>query len=207
MPSNTLFGSITIAASKEYLKQLFGQIDHPAVKAVSEAKENFVFETGVTGDLVHTASEMLLRTVPESMKSHYYKLKCGELLCLVFALLMQQEAMPAGTMHIRDVKAINAVMGYLHANLDKPPHSRPAREAGMSGPKLRKLFKQTFGKGIFAYYQAARMQKAARLLKDKRLSVTEAGYRLGFTNLSHFTRVFEQYMGVKPKRFSVGGGG
>jgi len=75
----------------------------------------------------------------------------------------------------------------------------------MSEPKIRKLFQQTFGKGVFEYYQSARMKEAARLLKDKRLTVSEVGYQLGFTNLSHFSRVFEQYIGTKPKKYSVVG--
>ncbi len=46
------------------------------------------------------------------------------------------------------------------------------------------------------------MKEAARLLKEEQLSVSEVGYRLGFTNLSHFTRVFEEHIGMKPKKFS-----
>lgn len=72
----------------------------------------------------------------------------------------------------------------------------------MSEPKLRKLFKQAFGKGVFDYYQFMRIQEAARLLKEKGLTVSEVGYQLGFTNLSHFSRVFEQHVGMKPKRYS-----
>jgi len=33
-----------------------------------------------------------------------------------------------------------------------------------------------------------------------KLSVSEVSYRLGFTNLSHFSRVFDQHTGLKPKR-------
>ncbi|WP_394350737.1 AraC family transcriptional regulator [Chitinophaga tropicalis] len=28
------------------------------------------------------------------------------------------------------------------------------------------------------------------------------GYQPGFTNLSHFSRVFEQHIGMKPKKYS-----
>jgi len=47
------------------------------------------------------------------------------------------------------------------------------------------------------------MQEAARLLKEKRLAVSEVGYQLGFVNLSHFTKVFEEYIGMKPKKWSI----
>ncbi|HEY4205778.1 MAG TPA: AraC family transcriptional regulator, partial [Puia sp.] len=44
MPSNTSFGSVTVAVSRKYLCQLFGHIDHPVVANVLAAKENFVVE-------------------------------------------------------------------------------------------------------------------------------------------------------------------
>lgn len=116
---------------------------------------------------------------------------------------MQREAAPTSKLHIDDIKAIYAIKLRLQSQLSEPPDiALLAIEAGMSAPKMRKLFKQTFGKGVFEYYQFARMQEAARLLKDKRLTVSEVGYQLGFTNLSHFSRIFEQYIGMKPKKYS-----
>lgn len=204
MPSNTSFGSVTIAVSKKYLHQLFGQVDHPVVASVLEARENFVFETGISSEIIKVATDFLHQPVPESIESQYYKLKCEELLCYIIAILMQREAVPISGMHIEDIKAIYAVKARLQSHLEEPPNiATLAREAGMSEPKLRKLFKQTFGKGVFEYYQSARMQKAAHLLREKRLTVSEVGYQLGFTNLSHFSRVFEQFMGSKPKKYSA----
>jgi AraC-like DNA-binding protein len=142
--------------------------------------------------------------VPESLARVYFKLKCEELLCHTVALLLQREAMAPKKLHLADLKALYAIK--LRLQLPKgeaPDIAALARHAGMSGPKLRKLFKQTFGHGVYDYYQAMRMQEAARLLKDQRLSVSEVGHRLGFTNLSHFARVFEQHFGLKPKKYSA----
>lgn len=204
MPSNTMFGSVTIAVSKQYLHQLFGEIDHPVVAGVLEARDNFVLETGISSPMIDTASALLDQPVPESLERHYFKLKCEELLCYIFAILMQRGAVPVSSVHIDDVKAIYSIKAHLQSHLDKPPNiASLAKEAGMSEPKLRKLFNQTFGKGVFEYYQFARMLKAARLLKENRLTVAEVGYQLGFTNLSHFSRVFEQHIGLKPKKYST----
>jgi AraC-like DNA-binding protein len=206
MPSNTFFRSVTIAVARQYLLQFFGNIAHPVVKSILEAKDSFAYETSLSPEMIKTASEFLHQAVPESMESHYYRLKCEELLCYIFALLVQREALPTSSMHIDDIKAIYAIKSHLQSHLDEPPEiASLAKEAGMSEPKMRKLFKQTFGKGVFEYYQSMRMQEAARLLKDKRLTVSEVGYQLGFTNLSHFSRVFEQYIGMKPKKYSVTG--
>lgn len=203
MPSNTYFSSITIAASRHYLRECFGGIAHPVVASILEAKNNFVFETGITVEMVQTAGEIVQQSIPESLESHYYKLKCEELLCYIFAQLLKREAVATSGMHIDDMKAIYSVKLRLQSALNEPPDiASLAREAGMSEPKLRKLFKQTFGKGVFEYYQSARMQEAARLLKEQSLTVSEVGYQLGFTNLSHFSRVFEQHIGMKPKKYS-----
>lgn len=206
MPSNTSFRNVTIAVSRQYLQTLFGTINHPLVLSILEARDNFAFETDISPEMIRTASDILQPPVPESLESHYCKLKCEELLCHIFGLLLQRELVPTSGMHINDIKAIYAIKLHLLSHLSEPPDiAAKAREAGMSEPKMRKLFKQTFGKGVFDYYQSARMQEAARLLKEKRLTVSEVGFQLGFTNLSHFSRVFERYMGVKPKRWSVEG--
>jgi len=204
MPSNTFFGSVGIVASRHYLRILFGNIEHPVIDSILKSKENFLFETGISADIIKTASEILHQPVPESIERQYYKLKCEELLCYIFTLLLEREAVPASGLHINDIKTIYAVKVHLQSHLGEPPNiATLAKEACMSEPKLRKLFKQTFGKGIFEYYQHARMQEAARLLKEKRFSVSDVGYQLGFTNLSHFSRIFEQHIGIKPKKYSM----
>jgi len=205
MPSNTFFRSITIAVTRTYLQQLFGNITHPVVVSILEAKENFAYETGISPEMIRTAGDILDHPVPENIENHYSRLKCEELLCYIFTLLMQREALPTSSVHVDDIKAIYGIKLRLQSQLDEPPNiAALAKAAGMSEPKMRKLFKQTFGKGVFEYYQLMRMQEAARLLKEKRLTVSEVGYQLGFTNLSHFSRVFEQHVGMKPKRYSVG---
>ncbi|HEY8955833.1 AraC family transcriptional regulator [Chitinophaga sp.] len=204
MPSHTSFGSVTIVASRRYLHQLFGHIDHPIAANVLAARENFVVEMDISPAIIATASEMLGQPVPESLESHYYRLKCEELLCHTFALLLKREELPAIGAHINDIKAIYAIKAHLQAHLSEPPHiAGLAKQAKMSEPKLRQLFKRTFGRSVFEYYQFLRMETAARLLKDKKLTVSEVGYQLGFTNLSHFSRVFEQHMGMKPKKYST----
>jgi len=202
LPSKTSFGNITISVSQNHLKQLFGQIHHPVVSSVLEAKDHFVLETGISTSIIHVAGEMIQQNVHTSIEQHYYKLKCEELLCYLFSLLMQREAIPLSRVHIDDIKAIYIVKDRLLNHPENSPNiALLAKEIGMSEPKLRKLFKQTFGKNLYDYYQTGRMQKAAFLLKEKRLSVSEVGYQLGFTNLSHFSRIFEEYIGVKPKKY------
>jgi AraC-like DNA-binding protein len=73
---------------------------------------------------------------------------------------------------------------------------------GMSETKMKQLFKQTFGDSIYNYFQKVRMEEAAFLLKQGGYSVSQVGFELGFTNLSHFSRLFESHYGTTPKKFS-----
>jgi len=73
--------------------------------------------------------------------------------------------------------------------------------SGLGLTKLKKLFSQIFGQSIHNYYQTMRMMQAASLLNQ--LSVSETGYKLGFTNLSHFSRLFEKHHQIKPKHYKA----
>lgn len=204
MPANTRFNSVTIAVARSYLRQLFGELNHPLVASLLATNDSFVFETGVSPAMLQPASDLLLPPVPESLASPYCRLKCEELLCHTVALLLQREAIPPGNVHLDDLKAIYTIKLRLQSSLrEAPAIATLAKEAKMSEPKLRKLFRQTFGKSVFDYYQTLRMQEAARLLKEQHLTVSEVGYQVGFTNLSHFARVFEQHLGLKPKKYSA----
>ncbi|MDN3584657.1 helix-turn-helix transcriptional regulator [Mucilaginibacter flavus] len=74
--------------------------------------------------------------------------------------------------------------------------------SGMSESKIKRLFKHIFGNTLYNYYQYLRIQQAAFLIKEQHLSISEAGYQMGFTNLSHFARIFERHKGIKPKKYA-----
>lgn len=203
-PSHTFFRSIYIAVSQAYLKKMMAHIQHPIISRIAENKEHFAFESNVTVAMVKCAYDLINENVNEDLKTIYFKIKCEELLCHLFNKLMERKDEPVSKFHISDIKAVYKIKDYLQSHLDTAPYiPNLAKEAAMSEPKLRKLFRQTFGKGVYEYYQSLRMQEAARLLKEKRLSVSEVGYQLGFVNLSHFTKVFEEYIGMKPKKWSI----
>jgi len=75
-------------------------------------------------------------------------------------------------LNIHDIQTIYRVKEQLLEHLETPPIIKElAVSANMSPSKLKRLFKQVFGNSIFSYYQGFRMQEAARLLKEEKLSV------------------------------------
>jgi AraC family transcriptional regulator len=51
------------------------------------------------------------------------------------------------------------------------------------------------------YVIQQRIERARILLRDPSLSISEISLACGFTNQSHFTRLFRKHTGVTPKTY------
>jgi len=204
IPANTTMNAVIIAIYASHLKELLTpQNQHGLLEAVTSARQPFLFEEILSPRIQDVASEMMDEQVAAELRSLYRKIKVEELIYLLFVELLKRENGPIQSLKPADVKMLYAIKEKLLSSLDSPPGIDDlARLSGMSESKLKRLFRQVFGDSIYNYYQSFRMKEAARLLKEEKLSVSEAGYRLGFSNLSHFSRVFEQHTGLKPKKYS-----
>lgn len=98
------------------------------------------------------------------------------------------------------IKSMMQVESKLVNDLSIPPPTitELARFAMMSETKLKNLFKQLYGLGLYEYYQKNRMLKARQLLRSKKYSVKETGMALGFKNLSNFTIAYKKEFNVLP---------
>jgi AraC-like DNA-binding protein len=204
-PSHTNFKSILVAIYVSDLKLLLGdKIENSILRSILEAEHDILFEEIITPAIQKVALAITENDIPETLYPLYYRLKAEELICLVFAEMLKRENTPMQAINEIDAEKIYKVRAKILSELSVSPILEDlAKGAGMSESKLKRLFKQIFGESIFNYYQTFRMKEAARLLKEHRLSVSEVGYALGFSNLGHFTRVFEAHNGMKPKKFSL----
>lgn len=140
------------------------------------------------------------------LSSLYYKIKIQELIYLLFDKLLTRGGETQSPINKADIDKLSAIRTAMLADLSQPPELKAlARMAGMSETKMKQLFKQTFGDTIYNYYQTERMREAGFLLKHGGYSVSEVGYHLGFSNLSHFSRLFEKHYGITPKKYTSTG--
>ncbi len=150
------------------------------------------------------AAELAAANTAESLQRPYLKLKAEELIHYLFLGLAKQNDTPVQLLNSSDAKMIYRVKERILMVMDEPPKLKElAKFSGMSQSKLQRLFKQVFGNSIYNYHQSFRMQEAAYLIKEEKISVSEVGYRLGFSNLSHFSRIFETHIGLKPKKYAT----
>ena len=66
---------------------------------------------------------------------------------------------------------------------------------------MKNYFRGVFGQNISAYLREVRMRKAAELLADGRLSVSEVAEQVGYINQSKFAAVFKKQFGISPLEY------
>ena len=47
-----------------------------------------------------------------------------------------------------------------------------------------------------------RLEQAARLIKEKKINVTQVAYAVGFNNQTHFSTIFKKHFGMTPTEYS-----
>ncbi len=201
---HTNTATINIEVDADYLKGLFDFSEKsPVLQSLLQNMQPLLFEQIIYPSLLKIVDEIVNESVDEAFELFFLRIKSEELVCRLLMELEKREAKHPVALNIHDIQNIYKVKEQMLEHLDTPPViNELAVCANMSPSKLKRLFKQIFGNSIFSYYQEFRMKEAARLLKAENLSVSDIGYKLGFTNLSHFARVFKEHIGMKPKQYS-----
>jgi len=201
---HTNTATINIEVDANYLKGLFALSEKsPVLQSLLQNKQPLLFEQIIYPSLQKIVDEIVNESVDETFKLFFLRIKSEELVCRLLIELEKRDEKHLVALDIHDIQNIYKVKEQMLEHLEIPPVIKELSvSANMSPSKLKRLFKQIFGNSIFSYYQEFRLNEAARLLKEEKLSVSDAGFRLGFTNLSHFSRVFNEHIGMKPKQYS-----
>ncbi len=94
------------------------------------------------------------------------------------------------------------VHNYLVENLEKRiTIEMLARQFLMNTTTLKDGFKALYGTSIAAHIKEHRMEKAAGLLEEGKLSVSEIARQVGYASQSKFSAVFSQRYGVSPLEY------
>jgi AraC-like DNA-binding protein len=71
-------------------------------------------------------------------------------------------------------------------------------KSGLNEFKLKKGFKELFGKTVFNYFNDLRMNYAKDLIINDKKKVFEVSYLLGYSEPHHFTHAFKKKFGILP---------
>ena len=79
--------------------------------------------------------------------------------------------------------------------------SDAARQFNYSDAYFCKLFKQCFDQNFTTYLTNFRINEAKRLLKDRNISVKDAGMKVGYYDSNYFAKVFKRVTGMIPSEY------
>ncbi len=94
---------------------------------------------------------------------------------------------------------VDRVIAVLKENLAEPPSLKEiGRRVGCSHFYLSRIFSQEMGRGVFQYLRVLRMERAAELLRERKMNVTQVAMEVGYSSPSHFSTAFHESFGCCP---------
>jgi AraC-like DNA-binding protein len=104
----------------------------------------------------------------------------------------------SGAESVRIWKARNFIDEHVSEELSL---TQVAKAADTSANYLSEKFKEAVGINFVQYVALGRYQKAATLLREADLRVSEIAFAAGFQSLSQFNRVFKKFSGKTPTEY------
>ncbi|MEZ2440288.1 helix-turn-helix domain-containing protein [Chitinophaga sp. RCC_12] len=192
---------LVINVARELLVELLHlSVEEATLRNRLLTNPSFVVNVLMSGEMESTLKDFSSITLGSPFYLLRYQVKALELIYLLFAKITERVNEAEVAISRADADKLFKARSIILKDLSVAPQLIDlSKKIAMSPTKMKMLFRQIFGDSIYNYFQRARMNEAAKLLKN--FSVSETGYRLGFTNMSHFSRLFEKYFKTKPKKF------
>lgn len=100
------------------------------------------------------------------------------------------------------VKKIKEVHDYMKENLSQRiTIDELSKKFAMNSTTLKTVFKDVYGTSIAAHIKEHRMEKAAELLVQTDLSISEISCQVGYESQSKFSMVFKEYYKLSPAEY------
>jgi ligand-binding sensor domain-containing protein/CheY-like chemotaxis protein/AraC-like DNA-binding protein/nitrogen-specific signal transduction histidine kinase len=103
-----------------------------------------------------------------------------------------------------DEKFLSAITGIIEDRMDDPDLSvnSLSRLSGIGSKQIYRKVKQLTGMSPVEYIRSIRMKKAAIFLSQKKFTVSEVMYMVGFSNHSYFSKCFQAEFGKLPGKYA-----
>ncbi|WP_061471911.1 helix-turn-helix transcriptional regulator [Acetobacter senegalensis] len=80
-----------------------------------------------------------------------------------------------------------------------------AERVGLSEKRLKDGFQKYYQNGPYGFLQKIRMDRAKSLLMRQTTSVTDVALQVGYSNSSHFAKLFKREFGISPSKVPMSG--
>jgi len=102
----------------------------------------------------------------------------------------------------QDNERINVALNHVRKNFQHPIGLGEMSDLiSMTVPSFCRYFKKLTGKTFTRFVNEYRLVHAAKLLSEEQMSITEVCFESGFSNYSHFTKLFKEFFGKSPSNY------
>lgn len=141
--------------------------------------------------------------VNDKLSRIYYKTKALEILHMqleyVLALSVNKSVVKLSN---SDVLKMYEAQKILNVNFHAPPSIKQlAAILATNENKLKSGYNQIFNTSIYQYILQLRLDHSIELMRNPDMSIEEISDKIGYANISHFTRAFKRVKGVTPSLY------
>lgn len=199
-PAGHRMRMINIWTDKNFLNSLFDK--HSTSQPVPHTyKENPLHIDRMTHAMEAALHDLCNCPYHGAVRKVFLECKCMELICHHQGAMLQTESDSSLSRHMPpdEVERIHHARELLLSNLQDPPSVADlARMVGMNDYKLRQGFHRQFGTTIFEQLRLQRLNQARSLLQNQGISVAEAAFRVGYSDMKHFYKAFKKHFNTTP---------
>jgi AraC family transcriptional regulator len=193
----TIYKSTAIFVQKQYMQQA-------AYSAASVRAVEFFAEANRCSSNLHNLINLFIQEA-SGQQAGYRLLLESISMQIVIELLRSTNNSAREKMNLKDVGArenILKAIDYLKENYNqKLSNAELLAIANLSPYYFIRLFKKETGKTPHEYLVHLKIEKAKELLMNSNYSVTEICFLCGFTEHSHFSKVFKKLTGTTPLNY------
>lgn len=104
-----------------------------------------------------------------------------------------------------DEELMERIMKVVNENLSDSDFNveKMCDEVGVSRTQLHRKLKEMTGVPTSEFLRNIRLNEAARLIRERKINITQVSYMVGFANNSHFSTAFKKYFGMSPSEYAA----
>lgn len=195
---------ITVELSVGFLRQNLQVEDaelREPLRAILEGKaEAYVSEPiRLTSDHQLLVGSLRRPPVYAGAQRLWYRAKALEVASVLFFRPAAGNELFCQRQKLLNQERVQKVISVLRENLSETPSLETiGKRVGCSHYHLSRIFSQETGQSIFQYLRRLRMDRAAELLREGRLNVTQVSLEIGYSSPSHFSMAFHETYGCCP---------
>lgn len=123
----------------------------------------------------------------------------NDIWCKLYQNMLKAQPIHSPAHHLQNLKDM---ITYIHDNYSQKFSLQDIASAGLVGKTTcYNLFKTYTHKTPLEYLIHYRIQRSLLLLKDKKLSITQISFEVGFSSASYFTETFKKIMKMTPNQY------